>query len=149
MLDRLKSGLGLDWLRLGQGPAPAASSVLNPSVLTPTAQSAAAVSAGKYIAPGVSVGVTQGVSPPTSRVTVEVDLGHHITVSTEAGQNGGPASASITITIIEPGRRSLLREQAAGVLLPSSSIAYFAREGSEEGTNGDPRRRIGRICGAL
>ena len=89
VLDRLRGGLGLDWLRLGQGPAGAASSILNPSVVTPTTQSAAALSAGKYIAPGVSVGVTQGVSPPTSKVTVEVDLGHHLTVDTEAGQNGG------------------------------------------------------------
>ena len=39
--------------------------------------------------PGVSVGVTQGVSPPTSKVTVEIELGHHVTVDTEAGQNGG------------------------------------------------------------
>ncbi len=89
VLDRLRGGLGLDWLRLGQGPGGAASSILNPSVVTPTTQSAAALSAGKYIAPGVSVGVTQGVSPPTSKVTVEVDLGHHLTVDTEAGQNSG------------------------------------------------------------
>lgn len=89
LLDRLRGGLGLDWLRLGQGPAAAASSVLNPSVVTPTTQSATALSAGKYIAPGVSIGVTQGVSPPTSKVTVEVDLGHHLTIDTEAGQNSG------------------------------------------------------------
>jgi translocation and assembly module TamB len=89
MLDRLRGGLGLDWLRLGQGPAGAASSILNPSVVTPTTTSTTAVSAGKYIAPGVSVGVTQGVSPPTSKVTVEVDVGHHVTVDTEAGQNFG------------------------------------------------------------
>ncbi|MGC2524853.1 MAG: translocation/assembly module TamB domain-containing protein [Stellaceae bacterium] len=89
LLDRLKGGLGLDWLRLGQGPAGAASSILNPSVVTPTTTSTTAVSAGKYIAPGVSVGVSQGVSPPTSKVTVEVDLGHHVTVDTEAGQNNG------------------------------------------------------------
>jgi translocation and assembly module TamB len=89
LLDRLRGGLGLDWLRLGQGPAGAASSILNPSVVTPATTSTTAVSAGKYIAPGVSVGVTQGVSPPTSKVTVEVDLGHHVTVDTEAGQNIG------------------------------------------------------------
>jgi translocation and assembly module TamB len=89
MLDRLRGGLGLDWLRLGQGPAGAASSILNPSVVTPTTQGTTAVSAGKYIAPGVSIGVSQGVSPPTSKVTVEVDLGHHVTVDTEAGQNNG------------------------------------------------------------
>ncbi len=89
VLDRLRGKLGLDWLRFGQGPAGAASPILNPSVVTPTTSSAAAVSAGKYVMPGVSVGVTQGVSPPTSKVTVEIELGHHVTVDTEAGQNGG------------------------------------------------------------
>jgi translocation and assembly module TamB len=90
LLDRLRGGLGLDWLRFGQGPAATASSILNPTVTTPTTTSTAAVSVGKYIAPGVSVGVTQGVSPPTSKVTVEVDLGHHVTVDTETGgQNVG------------------------------------------------------------
>ena len=89
VLDRLRGKLGLDWLRFGQGPAGAASPILNPSVVTPTTSSATAVSAGKYVMPGVSVGVTQGVSPPTSRVTVEIELGHHVTVDTEAGQNGG------------------------------------------------------------
>lgn len=89
VLDRLRGKLGLDWLRFGQGPAGAASPILNPSVVTPTTSSAAAVSAGKYVMPGVSVGVTQGVSPPTSKVTIEIELGHHVTVDTEAGQNGG------------------------------------------------------------
>jgi translocation and assembly module TamB len=89
VLDRLRGKLGLDWLRFGQGPAGAASPILNPSVVTPATSSSTAVSAGKYVMPGVSVGVTQGISPPTSRVTVEIELGHHITVDTEAGQNGG------------------------------------------------------------
>jgi translocation and assembly module TamB len=89
VLDRMRGKLGLDWLRFGQGPAGAASPILNPSVVTPATSSSTAVSAGKYVMPGVSVGVTQGISPPTSRVTVEIELGHHITVDTEAGQNGG------------------------------------------------------------
>ncbi len=89
VLDRLRGKLGLDWLGLGQGPAGAASPILNPSVANPSTSSATALSAGKYVMPGVSVGVTQGVSPPTSKVTVEVDVGHHVTVDTEAGQNGG------------------------------------------------------------
>ena len=89
VLDRLRGKLGLDWLGLGQGPAGAASPILNPSVANPAASSATSLSAGKYLMPGVSVGVTQGVSPPTSKVTVEVDVGHHVTVDTEAGQNGG------------------------------------------------------------
>jgi translocation and assembly module TamB len=89
VIDQLRGKLGLDWLSFGQGPSGAASPILNPSVVSPTQQSTAAVSAGKYVAPGVSIGVTQGVSPPTSKVTVEVDVGHHLTVDTEAGQNGG------------------------------------------------------------
>ena len=89
VLDKLRGKLGLDWLGFGQGPATAASPILNPSVTTPSNANAAALSAGKYLAHGVSVGVTQGVSPPTSKVTVQVDLGHHVTVETEAGQNGG------------------------------------------------------------
>lgn len=89
VLDRLRGKLGLDWLGFGQGPAGAASPILNPSVASPATSNATAVSAGKYVAPGVSIGVTQGVSPPTSKVTVEIDVGHHVTVDTEAGQNGG------------------------------------------------------------
>ncbi len=89
VLDRLRGKLGLDWLGFGQGPAGAASPILNPSVVSPASSSATTLSAGKYVAPGVSVGVTQGVSPPTSKVTVEIDVGHHVTVDTEAGQNGG------------------------------------------------------------
>ena len=89
VLDRLRGKLGLDWLGFGQGPTGAASPILNPSVVTPTNSSATTLSAGKYIMPGVSVGVTQGVSPPTSKVTVEIEVGHHVTVDTEAGQNGG------------------------------------------------------------
>jgi translocation and assembly module TamB len=89
VLDRLRGKLGLDWLGFGQGPAGAARSILNPSVTPNSASTGTAVSAGKYVAPGVSIGVTQGVSPPTSKVTVEVDVGRHVTVDTEAGQNGG------------------------------------------------------------
>ncbi len=89
VLDRLRGKLGLDWLGFGQGPGGAASPILNPSTVASSPSSATAVSAGKYVAPGVSVGVTQGVSPPTSKVTVEIDVGHHVTVDTEAGQNGG------------------------------------------------------------
>jgi translocation and assembly module TamB len=89
VLDRLRGKLGLDWLGFGEGPTGAASSILNPSVVASAASPGTAVSAGKYLMPGVSVGVTQGVSPPTSKVTVEIDVGHHVTVDTEAGQNGG------------------------------------------------------------
>jgi translocation and assembly module TamB len=90
VLDRLRGGLGLDWFRFGSG---AASSTLNPRAASGGAAgggaaSGTALSAGKYIAPGVSVGVTQGLSPPTSKVTVEIELRPHLTVQGEAGQSG-------------------------------------------------------------
>jgi translocation and assembly module TamB len=89
VIDRLRGNLGLDWLRLGQTGAGASSGVVNRNPNNPSSTNGTAISAGKYIANGVSIGVTQGVSPPTSQVTVEVQLGHHVTVSTSAGQNGG------------------------------------------------------------
>jgi translocation and assembly module TamB len=90
VLDRLRGGLGLDWFRLGSGPSGAASSTLNPRTTNngSAATGGTALSAGKYVAPGVSVGVSQGLSPPTSKVTVEIELRPHLTVQGEAGQAG-------------------------------------------------------------
>jgi translocation and assembly module TamB len=89
VLGRLRGSLGLDWFRLGSGSAGTASSILNPAASNASATSDTALSAGKYIAPGVSVGVTQGISPPTSRVTVTIEVRRHVTVQTEIGQTGG------------------------------------------------------------
>ncbi len=88
VLSRLRTGLGLDWLRFGGGPVGVASSIINPNSAS-SATGGSAVSAGKYIAEGVSVGVTQGVSPPTSKVTVEIQLTPRLTLQTEAGENSG------------------------------------------------------------
>src|SRR5262249_21445914 len=69
VLERLRGGLGLDWLGFGSGPQ-GAPSLVNPKPQNTSQMNSAggALSAGKYIAPGVSIGVTQGVSPPTSKV---------------------------------------------------------------------------------
>jgi translocation and assembly module TamB len=88
VLDRLRGGLGLDWFKLGSGPSGPATSTLNPRTTTGSATGGTALSAGKYLAPGVSVGVSQGLSPPTSKVTVEIELRPHLTVQGEAGQSG-------------------------------------------------------------
>ena len=88
VLDRLRGGLGLDWFRLGSGPTGPASSTLNPRAASGGGARGTALSAGKYIAPGVSIGVSQGLSPPTSKVTVEIELRRHLTVQGEAGQSG-------------------------------------------------------------
>ena len=88
VLDRLRGGLGLDWFKFGSGPTGPATSTLNPRAASGSATGGTALSAGKYIAPGVSVGVSQGLSPPTSKVTVEIEVRPHLTVGGEAGQSG-------------------------------------------------------------
>jgi translocation and assembly module TamB len=94
VLDRLRGGLGLDWFKLGSGASSATTGTLNPRAASGGAASGSAtggtaLSAGKYIAPGVSVGVSQGISPPTSKVTVEIEVRPHLTIGGEAGQSGG------------------------------------------------------------
>ncbi len=92
VLDRLRGGLGLDWFKLGSSTTGPTTGTLNPSGAsnsTASAASGTALSAGKYIVPGVSVGVSQGISPPTSKITVEVQVRPHLTVGGEAGQGGG------------------------------------------------------------
>jgi translocation and assembly module TamB len=89
VIDRLRSGLGLDWFRLGSSASGPTTGSLNPGGANTSAASGTALSAGKYIVPGVSVGVSQGVSPPTSKITVEVQVRPHLTVGGEVGQGGG------------------------------------------------------------
>jgi translocation and assembly module TamB len=89
VLDRLRGGLGLDWFRLGSSTTGPTTGTLNPGRQSNSATGGTALSAGKYIAPGVSVGVSQGISPPTSKVTVEIQVLPHVTVGGEAGQSGG------------------------------------------------------------
>jgi autotransporter translocation and assembly factor TamB len=71
--------------------APRATSIVNPNPNSAAQANGTGnvLSAGKYIVPGVSIGVQQGVNPPTSKVTVEFQLGRHLTIGTSAGQNGG------------------------------------------------------------
>src|SRR5215472_6382162 len=88
VLDRLRGGLGLDWFRLGSSTTGPTTGTLNPRGTSTSATGGTALSAGKYIAPGVSVGVSQGISPPTSKVTVEIQVLPHVTVGGEAGQSG-------------------------------------------------------------
>jgi translocation and assembly module TamB len=92
VLDKLRGGLGLDWFRLGSSSTSPTTGTLNPrgaaASNSGSSTGGTALSAGKYIAPGVSVGVSQGVSPPTSKVTVEIEVRPHLTIGGEAGQSG-------------------------------------------------------------
>jgi len=88
ILDKLRSGLGLDRLSFGgaaQGPA---SSNLNPAA-GGSATGGPALSGGKYIANGVYVGATQGTTPGSTKVTVEIEVYPHVTVETDRSQSGG------------------------------------------------------------
>jgi translocation and assembly module TamB len=79
MLDQLRSTLGLDRLDIGSGSNGATSSTSTSASSLPT------VSGGKYIAPGVYVGVEQGTTAQSSRAKVEVDLLPHVTGYSSVG----------------------------------------------------------------
>jgi translocation and assembly module TamB len=110
VLDRVRSGLGLDRLSLGTANANTPYGAVSmpstpvgvPSVFATSGSSAplgaasnstgiggTAVSAGKYVAEGVYVGVSQGLSAGSSSVDVQVDVTRHISVDTSAGQASG------------------------------------------------------------
>jgi translocation and assembly module TamB len=110
ILDRIRSGLGLDRLSLGSAANNSFSNIGVPSLSTPqgvpsafptagigasasplgattgpAGASAAAVTAGKYVANGVYVGVSQGIGAGSSSVDVQIDVTRHISIDTTAG----------------------------------------------------------------
>ena len=88
MLDKLRGGLGLDRLMLGsiakrqrqQQPEPAAGG---------SNTGGTSVSGGKYLADGVYVGASQGLTPQSSKVIVEIEVRPHVTVQGDFSQAGG------------------------------------------------------------
>ncbi len=88
VLDRIRSRIGLDRLVFGGAPSGTASSNLNPAS-GGSAASGTAVSGGKYVAEGVYVGATQGLTPQSSKVTVEIEVRPHVTVETDLSQTAG------------------------------------------------------------
>jgi translocation and assembly module TamB len=97
ILQRVRKGLGLDVLRIGAPGSPTAAAGGTTGLLNPTGQTGAssstssgplgntAVSAGKYVARGVYVGVRQGFSTDSSTATVQIDLTPHLTLQTDIG----------------------------------------------------------------
>jgi translocation and assembly module TamB len=88
VLDRIRNKIGLDRLVFGSAPSGTASSNLNPAA-GGNAASGTAVSGGKYVAEGVYVGATQGLTPQSSKVTVEIEVRPHVTVETDLSQTAG------------------------------------------------------------
>jgi translocation and assembly module TamB len=87
VLDKLRGRLGLD--RLGFGSAanrmPAGAAAANPK----PAASGAAITAGKYVADGVYVGASQGLTAGSSKATVEIEVLPRVTVQGDVSQSGG------------------------------------------------------------
>ncbi|HEX5454479.1 MAG TPA: translocation/assembly module TamB domain-containing protein [Stellaceae bacterium] len=75
IMDKLRNSLGLDRLVFGSGSG--------------SADAGPAVSGGKYIANGVYVGATQGLTGQSSKVTVDIDVMPHVTVQTDVGAASG------------------------------------------------------------
>ncbi|HZT50518.1 MAG TPA: translocation/assembly module TamB domain-containing protein, partial [Stellaceae bacterium] len=115
VLGTIRRGLGLDRLALGSarsttvpgigvpamGSAPGMSAPATGIGTTPLAPGTAAapgsssgiggttLSAGKYVANGVYVGVNQGLQAGSSSVDVSIDVSRHISIDTQAGQASG------------------------------------------------------------
>ena len=88
MLDKLRGGLGLDRLILGSSQSGNASSNLNPAA-GGSHTGGTSVSGGKYLADGVYVGASQGLTPQSSKVIVEIEVRPRVTVQGDFSQAGG------------------------------------------------------------
>jgi translocation and assembly module TamB len=96
VLDKLRQATGLDRLTLGSD---ADANALGPPVVnrtgnTTTTTATPTVSGGKYIAPGVFLGVEEGADPstgtatPTTRSRIEVEITPHISAESRVGISG-------------------------------------------------------------
>ncbi|WP_417514624.1 translocation/assembly module TamB domain-containing protein [Minwuia sp.] len=75
--DKIRDAIGLDVLRFEEGD---------------TADSAGAVSVGRYVRDGVYVGAKKSVDSDAGSVVVEIDLLPNVKVDTEVGQDGGTST---------------------------------------------------------
>src|ERR1051325_1286264 len=88
VLDRLRGRIGLDRLVFGSSTGTNTSSNLNPAA-GGSNTSGTSVSGGKYLAEGVYVGATQGLTPQSSKMVVEVEIRPRVTVQGDFSQTGG------------------------------------------------------------
>ena len=86
VLDKVRGGLGLD--RLGFGSVANRLTGSPPKPVAGGAASGAALTAGKYVADGVYVGASQGLTPGSSKAVVEVEVLPRVTIQGDVSQNG-------------------------------------------------------------
>ncbi|HVJ53921.1 MAG TPA: translocation/assembly module TamB domain-containing protein [Aliidongia sp.] len=82
LLDRLRTATGLDRLSVGQQAGA-------------TGTAATTVSGGKYVVPGVFVGVDQGVSATSTRAKIEVTITPHISANATAAAAASGSSLGV------------------------------------------------------
>ena len=85
-LDRVRRGLGLDRLSVGDSATPGSTA---PGNSTPT------VEGGRYIANGVYLGAKQGTTGGTPRATVQIDITKGLKLETELGTGTGGNSVGL------------------------------------------------------
>ncbi|HUN47396.1 MAG TPA: translocation/assembly module TamB domain-containing protein, partial [Stellaceae bacterium] len=92
VLDRLRNATGLDRLSFGSGSnsstLQSSTSVTNQNNASNSSDTTPTVSGGKYIAPGVFVGVEQGASTQSTRSRVEIEIMPHVTAQSSMGADG-------------------------------------------------------------
>ena len=84
MLDRLRNATGLDRLSVGSDPTQTGSGVTGTTI-----------SGGKYVAPGVFVGVDQGVSGTSTKAKVEIEITPNITANATAAAGAEGSSVGV------------------------------------------------------
>lgn len=92
-LNRLRNTLGLDRLTIGTNP-------VNPAVTPGTQQNNTntVMQAGRYVAPGVYLGATQGIVGGNQQTgaTLQIDLTKHLKLRTGAGSGQGANNIGLT-----------------------------------------------------
>jgi translocation and assembly module TamB len=87
VLDKVRGRLGLD--RLGFGSAASRVPARSSNPATGGAASGAAITAGKYIADGVDVGASQGLTAGSSKAVVVIVVLPRVTGHGDVSENGG------------------------------------------------------------
>ncbi len=89
LLDKVRSSLGLDRFDFGSGTTGNNAAGNASSNAATSSLGGTTVSAGKYVAEGVYVGVDQGASTGTSKGKVEIEIAPNVSIETDVGATGG------------------------------------------------------------
>jgi len=95
VLDRLRNATGLDRLTLNSDNTATSSGSTNGNNQKSGALGGASVTGGKYIAPGVFLGVDQGAGVDTTKARVEVEVLPRVTVDATVGAGSDSTSLGV------------------------------------------------------